>query len=269
MKRLARHLFTLCSAMSLLLCLALCVLWARSHWVQDVVGLSGTGEAGRTSYVLASAGGRVGVERQVRLAGPAGAPRHMAYAANGGAGAPYMVAGWGTAGGFWRRFGFASAARSFTAPPFEFPGHRWVGVAPYSVPCAALAVMPALWVARRKGRAPNHRLMLRATGIGFVTMVVTGSLMDANVAPAEWGWQLHEWVLALLVGAGVGTMWWRRAHLRALHRGRMQHGLCPSCGYDLRASPDRCPECGAAGDNGQMHVSGSPRDAEASSMERG
>src|SRR5687768_10735645 len=35
MRRLARHLFTLCSAVSLVLCVAVCVLWVRSHFRAD------------------------------------------------------------------------------------------------------------------------------------------------------------------------------------------------------------------------------------------
>jgi hypothetical protein len=56
------------------------------------------------------------------------------------------------------------------------------------------------------------------------------------------GIALPFWLLALVCGIAPALRW----NPRRLRRRRLAAGLCPSCGYDLRATPERCPECGAA-----------------------
>jgi hypothetical protein len=50
------------------------------------------------------------------------------------------------------------------------------------------------------------------------------------------------WVIFLLTAIAPGL--WLRQRVR--RRTTLGLGFCDACGYDLRASPDRCPECGKA-----------------------
>ena len=62
---------------------------------------------------------------------------------------------------------------------------------------------------------------------------------------ALYGVAVPHWLLVLATSVLPGVFL-LRLRRRALARRLSAAGLCRRCGYDLRASPHRCPECGSA-----------------------
>ena len=53
------------------------------------------------------------------------------------------------------------------------------------------------------------------------------------------------WVPLILIQPAAGaTLPWMFVLRSRSKRQREESGLCPACGYDMRATPERCSECG-------------------------
>jgi hypothetical protein len=77
--------------------------------------------------------------------------------------------------------------------------------------------------------------------LGFGTDELPPRPWPDRAEPVSWHWvAVPLWFLLLvsLVMPALALRRWRR------ERVRRQIDHCRHCGYDLRATPERCPECG-------------------------
>jgi len=166
MRRTVRHLFTMLSVLSLLLCVATWVLWVRSYWRIDGISNERNDDRGGKEIAVESVRGQVLIMSLGRDDLWPG------------------IRGW----------------ESIHRPLSDDENYDWT-------------------------TAPWH-------GFGMT----------------HWGHRTNRFVMVAIphwgLAAAFGLVPAARCFSTARARSRRRRQRCESCGYDLRASPERCPECG-------------------------
>lgn len=93
----------------------------------------------------------------------------------------------------------------------------------------------------------------KVAGVGWATRFAERSDSGTRLAEKCYRAVLNaEYVLALVTLLGAAAV---VAYMKIRRRERrLAAGLCVACGYDLRASGDRCPECGAVARNTRVPI---------------
>ena len=108
------------------------------------------------------------------------------------------------------------------------PGFNWQRLPPTPMDVSGLAGIAEVFFDR--------------LGFGVIKM---RERTDPGTSSVTVGILFPLWFAAVVTGT-LPAVWltrWRRESIAAKRR---RAGQCTGCGYDLRESPERCPECGAA-----------------------
>jgi hypothetical protein len=228
MRRIRRHGFTLLAATALLLCLIFTTFWLRSHQTSDRFFLIYRGEGFERLVTWHGdviihhnnphqGATRDGLQRvshtSVRLDSlppgdihPAGFPVH------------------------WQHLGFRfDAVTQADLQKAQTPGPI---VAPFS------ASPP--WLSRSETRAGPSPQEARQIQQRMMIQMLAARQTLRDIPTAQWRLSVPLWVLA--VATSILPLTWLLLRVRSQRR--VGRGLCRVCGYDLRASSLRCPECG-------------------------
>ena len=205
MRRLAFSLFTLCAIVSAVALVATCGLWIRSYWVGDQYYRS------RWTFIRTPDG--PGVQP--------GSGRLNERAV-------WLISGRGGIAVDLRFQDMTFPWRIDNVPLPADETRRISGEPTYP----SFGTMP-----------PTTRLA--RMGFGHYSAAAGGGGYSGPIAATAHRVWFPIWSAAVVTAVSpalwlsrYGVSGWRR-------RRRTRAGLCGQCGYDLRASPGRCPECGA------------------------
>jgi hypothetical protein len=119
---------------------------------------------------------------------------------------------------------------------------------PSALVSLAVALIFSAWWAW--GPAPGRRPASVVAGNGLYNHYLQEH-PEAYPSEPDYCLQLGDFPLGFEVIIFVASLWPLGLAIRYVSRARAVRaarrvGFCRGCGYDLRATPDRCPECGRA-----------------------